>query len=105
MKLKKISCLLIGLMQAIAVFVYVLLVSLLMKKLEDVNFVAADFWGPLTVLFLLVVSAAICGVILFAYPAYLLIEKQIKRALYVCLWTLLFAVIIFAFVMLFLLIL
>jgi len=80
---------LIGFLQALAVFMYVLLVSALMWLLLDKDF--GMFWGPVLVLMLFVISAAICGALVFGYPIKLALDKKISKALIIVAYTLLFS--------------
>ena len=91
MKLKKINPILIGLFQAVLVFVYVTLISQFVTSISDVGGPADnELVIGMFMLLLLVFSAGITGILVFGYFAYLLIDKEVKRALTVIGFTFLF---------------
>lgn len=93
MKLKKISPILIGLVQAVLVLIYVVLVSQFLMATTDIVSRSNDLMVGMFMLLLLVFSAGIAGFLVFGYFAYLLIDKEIKRALAVLGYTFLFLLI------------
>ena len=100
MKLKKLSPNTIGLLQALSVAVYCSLVAGFIKIMEkfapkDVPEIAMI----LLMLFLLVFSAAISGLLVFGYPAYLMLHKDTKRALTILAYTFLYCLIILILIM------
>jgi len=86
---------LIGLAQAAGVAMYCLFVSWIFSFLR--NFPDAQLpplFAPAFMLMFLVFSAALTGSLVFGYPVYLLINKEIKRAISILLFTLLFCFIL-----------
>jgi len=101
MKLKKLSPNTIGLLQSIAVAIYCSLVAGFFQVM--------DKFGPkvkipeismiLLILFLLVFSAAVSGLLVFGYPAYLMLHKDAKRALQILGCTFLYSLLILIVIM------
>jgi len=90
MKLQKISPILAGLIQALLVTGYCVLIARYFYFMNQ-NFNSPPMvLGIMLMLMILVFSAAIMGVIVFGYPVYLLFEKKFKKALQVVGYTLLF---------------
>ena len=81
---------LVGLLQAIGVTLYSVLIGGFFYFMEQVS---ADpgFLGIVLMLLLLVFSAAVTGSMVFGYPAYLALNKKIKEALKVLSYTLLYS--------------
>ncbi len=84
----------IGLLQAIAVMVYVLLVAAFMWNMDKIDFEVSGVLGAALMLFLLVLSAAICGPLVFGYPLYLVLDKKVKEALVILGYTFIYSLII-----------
>ena len=95
--MKKINTFLIGLLQAIGVIGYCVLVALVFNFLGTNKTQPPGILGVAAMLVILVFSAAVSGSIVFGYPAYLFFkEKRAKEALRVLLFTLIFCLIILA---------
>lgn len=92
MKLNKLSPQLCGFLQALGIVIYVLFVGLVISQLESFNFEPPHPLGITMVLTLLVFSAAVSGTLVFGYPAYLLVNKETKRALMILGFTFLFLI-------------
>ncbi len=97
-KLKKLSSSYVGLIQALAVTLYVTLISSFMNYMSQASFEQSDFLIAVMMLSLLVFSVALVGVLLFGLPIYLIINKKIKQALrilgYTFLWLLLIIILV-----------
>lgn len=89
---KKTKLLLIGLIQALGVTVYCSLISLIVWLSQGIT--PPQFIGVIFVLSLLVFSAAVTGSIVFAYSAYLVLNKRVKEGLTLFGYTLAFSLII-----------
>lgn len=89
----------VGLLQALGVTIYCFIISSLFRFFESSSIEPPSFLGPAFMLLLLVFSAAVTGGLVFGYPVYLAMNKEIKKALQVLAYTLffclLFVVIIF----------
>ena len=86
---------LVGLVQAAGVTMYCLFVSWVFSFLR--NFPDSQLptlFVPAFMLMFLVFSAALTGSLVFGYPVYLLVNKEIKRAISILLFTLLFCFIL-----------
>ena len=94
MKIKKLSPSLIGLAQAIGVFVYCLLISLFFKFMESASIEPPQLFGIMVMLALLVVSAAITGLLVFGIPVYFVINKEVKKALIILGYTFLYILLV-----------
>jgi hypothetical protein len=97
MRLDKLNTALVGFLQALGIAIYCFLVSQFfnfMQRFSDKPD-PPHFLGGALMLLLLVFSVALCGILVFAYPVYLFINKKIKKALYILAYTLLFFFIIF----------
>lgn len=81
---------LIGLTQALGVIIYCGLISGLFQLLKKISIQPPEFLSATFMLTLLVFSAAIMGATVFGYPVYLAINKQIKPAIKILLFTFLF---------------
>jgi hypothetical protein len=94
--MKQLKPSLIGLIQAVGVIVYCVLVAMLINFMGK-NAEPVGFWGVAAMLILLVFSAGVTGSMVFGYPAYLLFkEKEIKRPLLILASTSFFCLIILA---------
>lgn len=90
---------LIGLLQAIGVIAYCVLIAVLFNFLGKTAVQPPGILGFAAILVLLVFSAAVTGSIVFGYSAYLLFkEKKIKEPLFVLAFTALFSLIILAII-------
>ncbi len=72
-----------GIGTGIAQLAYIVLVVLIIMAMDQIMKETAAYGGPLAmllVLILLVFSAAISGLMIFAYPAYLFLQKNYKQA-------------------------
>jgi len=95
MKLNKMSPAQVGLMQAIGVGIYCSLIAFFLWSMgNSVEHAVPEFLAGVIMLFLLVFSVAICGILVFGYPVYLLIQKDTRRALSILGYHLLYAIII-----------
>ena len=98
MKLKKLSSAYLALLQALAVTLYVTLISSFMNYMGQASFGQNDFLTAVVMLSLLVFSVALTGLLMFGLPVYLIIDKKIKQALsivaYTFLWLLLIIILI-----------
>ncbi|MFH0818833.1 MAG: hypothetical protein V1898_02450 [Patescibacteria group bacterium] len=95
--MKKFQNLLIGLVQAVGVSVYCLLIAGFFWVMDNFAPDSENMIFAMSImLMLLVLSAAICGLTVFGYPLYLVINKEVKKALYVLAWTFLFLLLIIA---------
>lgn len=99
MKILKLKPSIIGLLQAIGVCVYCLLIALLLQGLNSANATPPRLLGGALLLILLVISAAICGALVFGIPAILALDKEIKKALFVLGYTFLYLILIFIIIL------
>ncbi|MFH0779822.1 MAG: hypothetical protein V1928_03085 [Parcubacteria group bacterium] len=82
---------LIGFFQALGIAIYCGIVAGIFNLAERFFKDKPDSaFAPALMLTLLVFSAALCGLIVFGYPIYLAMNKDIKKALRVLFYTLLF---------------
>ena len=79
----KKSPIFIGFLQALGVFVYVAIVAAIMHGMDSVSVEVPIYFSMIAVLLLLVLSTAIVGSLIFAYPGILAIRKKIKSALWI----------------------
>jgi len=101
MKLTKMSPVLVGLLQAIGVAIYCSLVAIFFRLMNSSRIEnSPEIWGIALMLFLLVFSAAVCGILVFGYPIYLIAQRDVKKALNILAYTLLYAIIIFVLILL-----
>ena len=103
MKLKKLSTNNVGLFQAVAVLIYCSKIAILFKLMEKFfpEPKSPEIYRITLMLFLLVFSAAISGLLIFGYPAYLMLHKDTKRALQILAYTFLYSLLILIIVMFF----
>ena len=99
MKLKKMSPSIIGLLQALGVAIYCFLIVGLLRLLENIGAKPPVLMTGIVMLLLLVISVAITGILVFGYPAILALDKNIKRALSILGYTLLYAILIFIIIL------
>ncbi|MBU1131002.1 hypothetical protein KJ840_02615 [Patescibacteria group bacterium] len=97
--MKKSKLTLIGLYQALGLIIYVSLTAYLMSALSQTFLTPPGLLGSIFILFLLVFSAAVCGLIVFGYPAYLVINKRAKEAILLLVSTLLYCLGIIAVIL------
>lgn len=88
--MKKLSPSLIGFLQALGVAVYCTLIGGFFQLGNKIFPKQSDFLTSILILILLVFSAAITGMIVFGYSAYLALNQKIKEALDVFFYTLLY---------------
>lgn len=94
------SPVLVGFLQSVGVAIYCALVSLFFWSMGNNLDEPPQILGMATMLFLLVFSVAVCGTLVFGYPSYLMIGQNIKRALHILAYTLLFSILILGIVLL-----
>lgn len=100
---KKLSLPLIGLAQALGLFAYISLVSLIFWQGNNWFGRMDSYLGPILLLTLLVLSCLICALITFSYPYKLWSKKQSTEALKLILYTTLWLISLFFIIFLFLL--
>ncbi|MFH1769269.1 MAG: hypothetical protein ABH833_01230 [Parcubacteria group bacterium] len=83
-----------GLLHAVAVFAYVILVSWLMFRGEEIFGAINNFWGPVAFLLLFVVSAAIVGSLIFVKPILMYLKGEKIDAVRMLVYTIVFLVIL-----------
>ena len=89
--MKKFNPSTIGLLQALGVVVYCGLIAGMLNLFGKTITAPVGFFGSVLMLVLLVFSAAVTGSIVFGYPAYLFLKnKQVKEALLILVYTLLY---------------
>ena len=93
--MKKKQLIKIGLIQAIGVTAYTILISVVLMSFERLDFQPPGLFAPALILILLVFSAALTGALVFGYPAFLALQKKTKEAVYIFAYTLLFLLLIF----------
>lgn len=93
-KIEKLSPWTIGLLQALGVTIYCGLIASLLLILDSFVGQPPKLIGLIFMLTLLVFSAAVTGSLVFAYPLYLAVKKDLKQGIKVFLLTLLFSVLI-----------
>lgn len=95
-KLRKLHPALIGLLQALAVAVYCFLVAGFVVLTQKLDFQPPQFLGIVLTLVLLVLSAAICGFLVFGMPLYLAYVRKwyLSKALKVLGFTFLFLLLV-----------
>lgn len=76
-----------SLINAVGVFVYVMLVVLVMTNGEKIFGQMENFWGPVAFLLLFVFSALVCGLLVFGRPIYLWFDNNKKEAVKMLLFT------------------
>lgn len=81
---------LIGLLQALGVVVYCVLVGCFFQFMDKSSIEPPGFVGIVLILVLLVISAAITGLLVFGYAAYLAMHEKTKEALTVFAYTILY---------------
>ncbi len=94
MKIKDFHPSLIGLFQALGAIIYCALISGLFRLMDELAVKPPEFMIAMIMLFLLVVSAAISGLLVFGYPLYLVLQGKTKEGLIILAYTFLYSVII-----------
>jgi dipeptide/tripeptide permease len=95
--MKKLNPSLIGLLQAIGVIIYCVLIAALLNFLGRAGLEPPGIFGFAAILVILVFSAAVTGSIVFGYPVYLFFkDKKIKEPLLILAFTALYCLIILA---------
>lgn len=89
-KNKNLKPYLIGLFQALGITAYCSLVVLFFQMMENSSIKSNQTISGILILILLVFSAAICGLIVFGKPLYLIMNKKIKEALIILTYTFLY---------------
>jgi len=98
---KKMAPAVVGFYQAVGAALYVSLVATLISYLGGDGKDPDGLLGMMLPLLLLVLSAAICGTLIFGYPVYLTMSNKVKDALAVLGYTflyILFFIIILVFI-------
>lgn len=85
---------LVGLLQALGVALYCLFVAGIFSLLENFPEPDKGIMAPAFMLLFLVFSAGVTGATVFGYAVYLTINKEIKKAVQVLLYTFLFCLIL-----------
>jgi len=85
---------LMSFLHALAVLIYVVLVALLMNNGEKLFGSMTGIWGPVAMLLLFTVSAAVTGLLVLGRPIYLFLNGNKKEALQFLFYTLGWLVII-----------
>jgi hypothetical protein len=93
-----------SLLHALGVVVYVVLVALLMTNAEKIFGGMNNIWGPVAMLLLFTVSAAITGLLVLGRPIYLFLNGNKKEGitfLFCTLgWLILLTIIVFIYLLL-----
>ena len=92
MKNSKLSF--IGFLQALGLIIYCSLIAGLFWLADNFINGSPVFLTTTLMLFLFVFSAAVTGLIVFGYPVYLALKQQIKEALFVFAYTLLYSLVV-----------
>jgi len=100
MNLNKLSPSLVGFLQAIAVGIYCSLVASFFWFTGNNFSQSPEILVATLMLFLLVFSATACATLVFVYPVYLMLQHDIRRALKILAYTLLYAIIVFIVILL-----
>lgn len=97
MNLDKSSTGLVGFFQAMGVAIYCFLIASFFNYMERFSGMPdpPHALGALIMLLLLVVSATICGVLVFGYPVYLILRQNTKRAIKIIAYTITYSIAIF----------
>ncbi len=89
-QMKNSKIFIFSLVNALGVFVYVMLVAWIMVNGEKIFGKMQNFWGPVTFLLLFVFSALVCGLLVFGRPVYLFLNNFKKEAVKMLLYTVVF---------------
>ena len=87
--MNKSKLLTIGLLQALGIIAYTILISGLLQTLNNLSITPPGILGVALMLAILVFSAAVTSSLVFGYAAYLALNKKVKEALYILGYTLL----------------
>ncbi len=101
MQLKKMTPPLIGFIQALGVIIYCSLIGGFFWFMSQVHPDPGGMLQIVLMLFLLVFSAAITGLLIFGYPAFLMINKEVKKALTILGYTFMYSLIMIIAIVLF----
>ncbi len=85
---------LVGLIQAVAVALYVILIAVILNSGEQLFGKMSTFWGPVAFLLLFVVSAAITGALTLARPLMLYFDNHRREGIKLFLWTIAWLVVV-----------
>jgi hypothetical protein len=96
--MKKLHPSLIGLAQGLGVAAYCAVIAGLFQILKNSAVTAPGILASIFMLVLLVFSVAVTGSIVFGYPAYLALKNQIKEAISILAFTLLYCLAILAII-------
>lgn len=88
--MKKSNPSLVGLLQALGVIIYAALISGFFQFMARITVQPSIFITSAVMLAILVFSVAVCGLIVFGYPAYLALHGKIKEGLAILGFTLLY---------------
>ena len=98
---KQKSPMLIGLLQALGVAIYCLLIGTFFWNMDRYVDKPGNVMTIALMLILLVFSAGLTGLIVFGYPVYLALQKRIKEALQILGYTFLYVLFIIIVVIFF----
>lgn len=99
--IKQKSPMLIGLLQALGVTIYCLLMGTFFWNMDHYSNQPGSVVIIALILVLLVFSAALTGLMVFGYPAYLAMQKRIREALQILGYTFLYVLFIIIVVVFF----
>lgn len=85
--MKNSKLILQGFLFSLGVVAYVILVVIIMFNGNSLFGAMDNFWGPLAMLLLFIVSAAITGSLVFGWPIYLFLNGMKKEAVTLALYT------------------
>lgn len=94
--MKKSKLVASSLLNALGVFIYVLLVATLMSKGNRIFGTAPDVLAAAGILLLLVLSVAVVGLLIFGKPAYMYFDGQKSEAFLLLMYTVLWLFVIVA---------
>ncbi len=89
----------VGLMQSLGLAIYCAIIASLLWFLDTMSVEPPGFSGIIFFLFLLVFSAAVCGLLFFGYAINLALNKRMKDAVAVVGYTIGFCMILLAIVL------
>ena len=85
--MKNSKLILYGFLHSLSVVVYVSWVVLIMNNATAIFGKMDDVWGPIAMLLLFTVSAAICGLLVFGRPVYMFLNGQKTESVKLTLYT------------------
>ncbi len=92
----------IGLVQAVGIVAYCALISGFFWLMEEISVKPPQILASTLILLLLVFSAAVCGLIVFGYPAYLALNKKdFRKPVLILGYTFIFSLAIIGIILLF----